>query len=243
MPGSSGVTAMRAIVLAAAGSVLAACGGRDTPAAGDADSRQPASAPAIQAAEESTSIERNGRYIDPDGASMVLLYYSLAGLEPPLDEWARQDPSVVAASPQDRPAVRDARRAELESGLAAAERVGALQFSVQTAVGYYDPTCGEFTIAALAPSSVIEFRSRGYEVGLRFGNARHAQLWGVPADEAEQIGDRYGRPFDARLDVIVGIRTVQPGTRGGTIVGDVLEYELRENGTGALIAHVDVPPQ
>lgn len=228
--------------------LLAACGGSGTEAGTASDG---AAAPASVAdtrtpppgAADAGMAGRTEEFVDPDDQSMVLLYYSLAGLNPPLDSWAADDPHVVGAPVPERPAARDARRAELEAGLKAAGKVGRLRFSVQTAIGYYDPTYGEFTIGALQPSSVIEFRDLGQRVGVRFGNARVAQLWSATAGQAEQIGDRYGRPFNARLDVLARIHSVQPDARGGTIIADVLEYELHEYVTDALIVHNDVPQQ
>ena len=104
----------------------------------------------------------------------------------------------------------------------------------------YDPAYGEFTVRALAPSSVIEFSAFQEKVALKFGNGRTAQIWPVPESEAQAIADRLSPHNDVALDVLLRITAVQPGIGGGTLVADILEYEMREPRSGTTIGRVTV---
>lgn len=59
----------------------------------------------------------------------------------------------------------------------------------------YDPNYGEFTVGALAPSTVIPFEAFRQKVGVRFGNAKTAQSWKAPAADAGLV-ESAGRGHD-----------------------------------------------
>lgn len=94
---------------------------------------------------------------------------------------------------------------------------------------------------ALAPSSIVSFDALGQKVALRFGNGKYAQIWRVPAAEAQGIRDKLAMSNNAELDVLLVIRSVVPGPAGGTIIADVVEYELRETRGGTTLARVQIP--
>jgi hypothetical protein len=245
--------------------VLAACGGTDQPAAalpagagnepaapqsgpeaGPASPATPAaSVAAAGPAGSATTAGIDGRtaeLVNPDNNAMVFLYFDLAGIAPPIDRWIEDDSRVRFAPPIDKAARRDAVRSELEAGMAAVRGAGVVRLSLASAnLSDYDPTYGEFTVRALAPSSVIEFDALGQKVSLRFGNGRNAQLWRVPAAEAQAIRDKVAMGYNVELDTLLVIKSVQPGPAGGTIVADVVEYELREIRGGTTLGRVTVP--
>src|SRR5690606_1888061 len=162
-------------------------------------------------------------------------------MTPPVDTWVEQDGRVMYAQGPDKAAMRSSVRLELEAGVAAVQGVGRLRLSLQNAnVSRYDPAYGEFTIGAFAPSSVISYSAFRQNVELRFGNGRTAQIWRVPADEAQAISDRMGAYGNARVDVLLEITGAQPAMGGGALVADILEFELRENRDGTPIARVRV---
>ena len=78
----------------------------------------------------------------------------------------------------------------------------------------YDPTYGEFTVRALAPSSVIPFDALGQKVSIRFGNGKFAQIWRVPAAEAQVIRDKLSMGNNVELDVLLAIKSVRAGPGG-----------------------------
>ena len=45
---------------------------------------------------------RTGELINPENSTMVFLYYDLAGLTPPIDNWVEQDNRVQFAQPLDK---------------------------------------------------------------------------------------------------------------------------------------------
>jgi hypothetical protein len=90
----------------------------------------------------------------------------------------------------------------------------------------YDPGYGEFTLRALAPASELSFSTLGQKVVTRFENGLTAQLWKVPAAQAQAVRDRIARRT-AALDVGLTITDVQPGPGGGAIVTRIDAYELR----------------
>ena len=245
----------RLIVLAAL-SVLAACSGEaQAPPSGTApppsgavtaDAAQeraaPGGAPAPAAAGMAPGLAaRRGELVNPDNSAMVFLYLDLAGIAPPIDDWVEKDSRVLYGPAPGKAAQRSVVKAELESGIAAVRHVGAIRLSLNGAqLSEYDPSYGEFTVGALAPSSVVDFNALGQKVALKFGNARSAQTWRVPPAEAQAIRDKIGPGGNVGLDVLLKISGVQPGPGGGTIVADVQEYELRLTRSGNMIGRVQV---
>lgn len=173
---------------------------------------------------------------------MVLLYHEVAGVAAPLDQWVAEDSRVNFASGAQRAAHREQVRAELVAALAAVRDIGFIRLTLNDSLSEYDAGYGEFTLRALAPSSVIPFRALQQEVSLRFGNGRHAQIWSVPAGQAQQALDkfRYGR--EVVLDLLLQITGAQPSAQGGTLVADVLEYEIRTQQDNQLLARVKPTP-
>lgn len=185
---------------------------------------------------------RTGELVNPDNSAMVFLYHDLAGIAPRIDRWVEEDSRVKFAPAIDKPALRDTVRAELEAGMAAVKGAGVIRLSLNSAnLSDYDPTYGEFTVRALAPSSVVTFDALGQKVTLRFGNGRTAQIWRVPPAEAQAIRDKVAMGYNVDLDVLLVIKSVVPGPAGGTITADVVEYEMRERRGGTTIGRVQVP--
>lgn len=186
---------------------------------------------------------RTAELVNPDNNAMVFLYHDLAGIVPPIDRWVEEDNRVKYVPALDKPAARTSVRAELEAGVAAVKGVGVIRLSLNSAnLSDYDPTYGEFTVRALSPSSVIPFDALGQKVQIRFGNGKYAQIWRVPAAEAQVIRDRLAMGNNVELDVLLAIKSVVPGPASGTITADVVEYELRETRGGTTLARVQMPP-
>src|SRR5262249_9679254 len=74
----------------------------------------------------------------------------------------------------------------------------------------YDPNYGEFTVGALAPSTVIPFEAFRQKVGVRFGNAKTAQSWKAPAADAGLV-ESAGRGHD---EAVGGVARKGGGGRG-----------------------------
>ena len=179
--------------------------------------------------------------MNPDEATVVLLYYDLTGSTPPLDDWVEEDPGVKYGPAAEKAGRRASLKPQLAAGLASVHDVGRLRLSMNANLSEYDPGYGEFTVRALAPSSYVEFRQFGQKVTLHFTNGRTAQIWKLPAAQAQAIRDRLGYG-SADLDVLVEITGVQPGLGGGSIEGRVVEYELREARGGSTLGRVHVDP-
>lgn len=192
-------------------------------------------------AAKQTFADRNGQLLNPDDSTVVLLYYDLTGIAPPIETWVEDDSRVRFAPAPDKAARRAAVRAELEAAAQGVRGVGLIRLSMNADLSEYDPTYEEFTIGALSPSSVVTFNALGQRISLRFANGNDAQVWRVPAAQSQAIRDRigYGR---GNLDVRLKIVSVQPAPAGGTIVTEVLDYELRESHRGAALARVQVSP-
>lgn len=248
--------------------LVAACGSTDqpAPAAGtEPATGVPAPAPAAGSAPDAATLSapaaapsssvtgpvttpatgldgRTGELVNPDNNAMVFLYYDLAGITPPIDRWVEDDSRVKFVPAIDKPAQRIAVRSELEAGLAAVKGAGVIRLSLNSAnLSDYDPTYGEFTVRALSPSSVVSFDALGQKVALRFGNGKTAQIWRVPAADAQAIRDKIPLGTNVELDVLLTIKSVVPGPAGGTITADVVEYELRETRGGTTLARIQMP--
>lgn len=183
---------------------------------------------------------RKGEIVNPDNTTVVFLYYDLAGLTPPLERWIEDDHRVRFAQPIDKAGLRTMIRAELDSAAAAVRDIGFIRLSMNANLSDYDPSYGEFTVGALAPSSVVSFDAFGQKVSLRFGNGRTAQTWRVPADQAQAVRDKIGYFGNVSLDALLRITGVQPAPAGGTLTTEVVEYELRENQRGIAVGRVRV---
>lgn len=180
---------------------------------------------------------RNGELLNPDASTVVMLYYDLAKLPVPLEQWVDGDDRVQMARAADKPAQRAAVKAEIEAGLAGVRNAGAIRLSILANLGDYDTTYGEFNVRAFAPSSLVEFKAFGQAVALRFGNARAAQVWRVPQAEAQGVRDRIGYA-GVSADALLQIREIHAAPEGGTITVNVIEYELREDRGGTLLGRV-----
>jgi hypothetical protein len=175
--------------------------------------------------------------VNPEPLAVVLLRHDLAGTDPPIARWVEEDFRVVSARPIDKPAQRDLVRAELESARQAVEGVGALRLTLNAELSDYDPSYGEFTVRALAPSRVVSFDAQREKAELRFANGLDAQVWRVPEADAQLVRDKLAGFGNATLDVLLRITEIQPG---GTIVTEVVEYELRADRSGERLGRVRV---
>ncbi len=227
--------------------LTAGCGNGATPSthanasndAGVSATASAASGAGSKPAAKSTFAGRSGEVVNPDDVTMVLLYHDLAGIAPPIDTWVDEDNRVQFAPPPDKAAKRAAVRAEFESAAAGVRDIGTIRLSMNANLSDYDPTYGEFTIRALSPSSEIPFTALRQKIALRFANGRDAQVWQVSQAQAQTIRDKLGYG-SASLDVSLRITGVQPAPGGGTLVTDVVEYELRESRRGSVLGRVQV---
>src|SRR6185312_4784484 len=254
-----------ALLFVAAAGMLAACGGAGAPDAGApaapgtaaTGSSSGATAPtarldtAANASSTASSADSsraagvtspvNGgtrELVNPDANTVVFLYYELAHLPLPIDTWVEEDSRVRYAPAPEKAPHRVSVRAELQSAAASVKNVGALRLTMNANLSDYDPSYGEFTVRALSPSSVVGFDALGQKVQVNFKNGRTAQIWRVPQAEAQGIRDKIGYSSNVEMDVLLRIVDVLPGPGGGTIVTEVVEYDLRETQRGVALARV-----
>jgi len=231
-PDVAAISPASSATAAAAGTVAAGAAAKGT-AAGQRPTAAPVAAPASALPGGGA-----GELVNPDQATMVFLYHELAGIGAPLDQWVASDSRVTAAAGPEKASRREQVRAELAAGLAAVRGIGYIRLTLNDRLSEYDPGYGEFTLRALAPSSSVPFKALQQEVALRFGNGRDAQIWAVPAAQAQAVQDSFRHGRDVVLDLLLKITDVQPATRGGTVVADVLEYEIRTQQGNQLLGRV-----
>jgi len=183
---------------------------------------------------------RTGELTDPDNLTMVFLYYDLAGIAPPIDQWVEEDSRVNYARGADKAARRKTVKAEFDAGLAAVHGVGVIHLAANADLSPYDPTYGEFTVGALSPGAAYTFKAQGQTVSLKFDNGLAAQSWSVPKEQAQAIADKVGNDT-LTLDATLKIRQTFPGSGGGTIVAHVVSWNLRDARNGATLARAQVP--
>lgn len=225
---SSTVDATAATATAAA----AASGGNDPRA--PASSARVASSPGAGASPGPGN--GGGReLVNPDANTVVFLYYQLAHLPLPMDNWVEDDSRVKFAPAPEKAARREGVRAELNAAAASVQGIGSLRLTINANLSDYDPTYGEFTIRALSPSSVVNFSALGQKVEVSFINGRTAQIWRVPPAEAQAVRDKISYTSNVEIDALLKIAGVLPGPGGGTITTEVVEYELRETQHGAVL--------
>lgn len=190
----------------------------------------PASSTPLQAATGGLA-GRTGVLTNPSDSEMVFLYYDLAGVPPPIDQWVAQDERVTGAPGAKKAERRTEVAAELKAGLAAVKGVGVLHLTTRAQISQYDPTYDEFTIGALSPASQYGFQALGRKVTVKLDNGLDAQTWSVPKDQAQAITDKFG-DRGLTLDVVLKIVKVLPAPDGGTFVTHVESWTLRDNSSG-----------
>lgn len=246
---TGGSMALSAVLL------MAGCGNGSAPASTDtaAASNPPAIATANAAATSETATvsslpsqaaagglaARTGVLTNPGNTQMVFLYYDLAGIPPPLDQWVEQDNRVTQAPGAKKAERRTQVKAELQAGLAAVKDVGVLHLSTWAGLSQYDPTYGEFTVGALSPASQYGFQALSRQVAVKFDNGLDAQTWSVPKGESQAIIDKIGTG-NLMLDVDLKIIKVLPAPDGGTLVTHVVSWNLRNPSNGTTVARVTV---
>jgi hypothetical protein len=257
---------LRAGVLSAVAVMFAGCGSSGTPGSSTASTGNPGAAaaeistpgstPTGAGAAESTTAPSastdtrtsplNGgsrELVNPDPNTMVFLYYELAHIPLPMDTWIEDDSRVRFAPAPDKASRRAAVRSELESAAASVKGIGMLRLTMNANLSDYDPSYGEFTVRAFAPSSMITFPALGQKVSVNFTNGRTAQIWRVAPPEAQGIRDKIGYSGNVEADALLRITNVLPGPGGGTVSTEVVEYELRETQRGVTLARVRLAKQ
>jgi hypothetical protein len=229
---------------AALSAALVGCGNdaassNSTASPGSALSTAAASIASNTSPVEQKFAQRHGELLNPEDSAVVMLYYDLAGISPPIDSWVEEDSRVKYAPAPDKAAKRTAVRAELEAAAASVRDVGVIRLTMNSNLSEYDPAYEEFTVRALAPSSEVTFKALGQQVSLRFANGNQAQVWRVPNAQSQAIRDRIGYA-SVSIDALLKIASVRPAPAGGTLVTDVIEYELREDRSGVALARVRV---
>ncbi len=225
-------------------SILAGCGKSPptatagTPAVAPSVAAAPAGAAATPASANGLAA-RTGELTNPDNPTMVFLYYDLAGITPPIDQWVERDSRVRDANGTDKAAQRTAVKATFQAGMAAVHGVGVIHLTSNASLSPYDPTYGEFSVGGLSPGSVYTFNAQGQTVSLKFDNGLAAQSWSLPKDQAQAIVDKIGNN-PLTLDTTLKIDKVLPQPDGGTIVARVVSWNLRNARDGSPIARVQV---
>ena len=172
---------------------------------------------------------------------MVFLYHDLTGVPLSIDQIVEDDYGVKYATGPEKVAKREQLKASLESGLASVGGVGMIRLTTNARLSAYDPTYGEFTIGSLSPSTTFPFQAFGETVSLKFANAQQAQVWKVAPAEAQAITDKIRYMGNVNMDVLVKVLRVQPAPKGGTIIAQVISYELRDQQSNATLGRVTVP--
>lgn len=197
----------------------------------------PSAAPRRPTADRAAVLSgRDGELVAPKESDVVFLYYDVAGIAAPIQQWVEDDFRLGIATAPDKAGVRAAIRAELSSAAEAVRGVGSIRLSVHDAnLSAYDPTYGEFTIRALSPSSSFPFTAFGQTVMVKPDNGSTAQIWKATPEEAQVVRDKLGTLGGATLDVQMVVTGAVPGPRGGTLTARIVGYELRSRNSGATL--------
>lgn len=183
---------------------------------------------------------RSAELSNPEHSAVVLLYYGLAGIAPPIDKWVEADSRVQMAPAPQKAARRDEVRAELQAAAASVADVGVLRITLNDAgLSHYDPNYGEFQIGAVSPSSMVSYEAFGQKVNVKFVNGKTAQIWPMSAEDAQVVTDKLG-PYGGRaeLETELIITGVTPGPGGGTINARIVEMTLRDARAGMVLGRL-----
>lgn len=180
---------------------------------------------------------RQGVLSNPTDSNIVYLYHSLAGLAPPIEQWVETDSRVQQAAAPDKAARRQEVKSEYELAARSVSNIGTLNVSLANAdLSDYDPTYGEFSVGSLSPGSSLMYQAFNQNIKVSFANGKTAQIWKVAQEEAQIIRDkRNGRSY-LPIDIELKIIGVLPDNQGGTIVANIVQYEIRDGITNTVIA-------
>lgn len=176
----------------------------------------------------------------PDGRTMALIYYSLAGGRPP-ESWAAQEASSGALNEFDRQAKTKAVREDLTAQLAQAGQIGRLKVPVRSDISQYDAARGVYYVGLFSGASSLGFDYHGQNYRLEFVNKDKAQAWRLPADEAQRALESNGGSRSVIVTVTVELLSAYAKTDGGAIRARVLDYSVENPSTSALLGRVEVP--
>ncbi len=130
----------------------------------------------------------NTTLTEPTDDAMCLLYYKLAKLAPPLDDFAAHASSVQRANEFDKQHSLEAEKGRLIALQASLLPVTTVTIALQMNFGEYDSTAGEYDLSGFDPSQFVIFECFGQgQVRLRFDNASDAQRWMLDSKAAEAV--------------------------------------------------------
>lgn len=226
-----------AIAIAPALLMVAACsGGDDTEnvdpnATGEAAADAAASvggSPMADKPVQSTGVPitvGEGVLSSPNDFQMAVAFYEVIGLEPPLDQWAKEDPRARSANEFDRQSVASRVQQELLLSARSVAGVGYVELNTSSRFGEYDMAAQGFRLDALDSSRFYTWNYGGGQYKLTMENGNGASLWKIGQDDARSIVESMSyRQVDLKLRIkIVG---AMPEGQGGTLKGKIVAYEV-----------------
>ena len=180
---------------------------------------------------------RQGALSNPTDSNIVYLYHSLAGLAPPIEKWVETDSRVQQAAAPDRAARRLELKSEYELAAKSVGNIGTINVSLANAdLSDYDPSYGEFSIGSLSPGSALTYQAFNQNIKVNFANGKTAQIWKVAPEDAQIIRDKRNGNSYLPIDIELKIVDVLPDNQGGTIIANIVQYEIRDGRTNTVIA-------
>ena len=176
---------------------------------------------------------------NPDAELISLIYYSLSGQTPPLEDWAKQDFQFVP-NEFDRASKTAAALTAYKTKYAFASQVGHLTVPISSQLSDYDSKYGEFYVGAFSPSSSLSFPYKGETFTLDFDNGDQAQHWKLSSTDAAQVIGRNSGSHSVVISAALDILNAQPASNGGTLVVRITKFAVQGAGGNQPLGAVSV---
>lgn len=174
-----------------------------------------------------------GRELEaPDAETVGWIYYDLAGVEPPLERWARKAHEDQAR--RYRSGVNEFNaadhlaevRAEFSKRFEGAKGFDRVRVDINGNVSEYDTEYQEFYVDAFSPGSYLSYEALGQTFKIRMTNAADAYVWSVPAEEARKIVKRLGSYRRVKVSAHLKLKNAAPLANGGRIDAEIVSYTI-----------------
>lgn len=154
----------------------------------------------------------------------AIVYYGMTGLSPPREKWADEALTGIDRSLGAEEAWKRA-NAQVESQWNAVKNIRCVTLRTRADPQAYDAALGGMPLGAFAPDAFYPFRDGSLDVALKFRNADKARIWKMTADKAAALK---ADSWLGNLGLAIRVRLVaaRPSGNGGTIEGEIVEFDL-----------------
>ncbi len=146
-----------------------------------------------------------GTLLDPSAEDVVLLYFALRDLPPPLERWRRGSPEIGRADEFHRAAAIDEFDRRITARVRSLRGVRGLRIGLRGEFSVYDSVSACFYLSGLSEGSTVPYAAFDTNVALRPVDGGEWNMWPLPPTEAERVLLANGGHRDVTLLYALGV--------------------------------------